>query len=90
MANTSMDIFNNSVDKCIYLANNKQSELAAALGVSQQTISKCKQNQYFSPNHFERLCELFPGKITQEELFRDFNKMKVEVSRKNKCVEAIK
>lgn len=71
-----MSDFNNTVDKCIYLSNNSQIELARRIGVSQQFISKCKNNEFFPPRYFQKLMDTFPEKLTLGELHRDFHKQK--------------
>jgi len=71
-----MSDFKNTVDKCIYLSNNSQLELAKKIGVSQQFISKCKNNEFFPPKYFLKLIDVFPEKITLCELHEDFHKQK--------------
>jgi len=69
------DLFRNAVEKCIYLADNKQTVLAKKLKTTQQTISRWKENRFIPPSKWALVLRVFEDQITQDELSRDYMKI---------------
>ena len=58
----------NPIKKAVTLAGS-QSALAAHLGISQPAISQAvKRGGYLKPGHCARLEQIFPGRISRQEL----------------------
>lgn len=66
------DVFRNSVDKAIYLTGGKQTLLAKALGTSQQTVSRWREQGYFPPARWHRVTKLLKPHLTLEDVCKDY------------------